>query len=311
MAAGMDYKGASMPERNERAALDRAARLPCWSGPVEPEPLAGGITNRNFTVRDRGARFVVRLGGDIPVHGVMRFNDLAASRAAYLAGLSPEVVHAEADVMVLRFIEGRTLVAEDLHREAMLARALDLVRRCHRELPKHLRGPVLAFSVFHVIRDYGATLAAAAGRRSAELPRLLALAERLEPALGPIDLVFGHNDLLAANFIDDGARLWLIDWDYAGFNSPLFDLAGLAANNQLPAAAEEWLLESYFARALDARLRRAYGAMKCAALLREGLWSLVAEIHSEIDHDYAGYSDAKLAAFADAWAAFERGRDTP
>ena len=44
-------------------------------------------------------------------------------------------------------------------------------------------------------------------------------------AVGPIDLVFGHNDLLPANLLDDGSRMWLVDWDYAGWNSPLFDLA--------------------------------------------------------------------------------------
>ena len=70
---------------------------------------------------------------------------------------------------------------------------------------------------------------------------------------GPIDLVFGHNDLLAANFIDDGKRLWLIDWDYAGFNSPLFDLGGLASNNELAPTDEEWLLEAYFERAARRR----------------------------------------------------------
>ena len=59
-------------------------------------------------------------------------------------------------------------------------------------------------------------------------------------------LVFGHNDLLPANLIDDGSRLWLIDWDYAGFNSPLFDLANLASNNQLAEEQEAWLLEAYY-----------------------------------------------------------------
>ena len=58
--------------------------------------------------------------------------------------------------------------------------------------------------------------------------------------------MFGHNDLLAANLIDDGERLWLVDWEYGGFNSPLFDLGGLASNNELPPELEEWLLEPYF-----------------------------------------------------------------
>ena len=106
-------------------------------------------------------------------------------------------------------------------------RCVDLIKRVHREVALHLRGPTLAFNVFHIIRDYAHTLVEDKSRMSAKLPRLLAASETLEKATGAIDLVFGHNDLLAANFIDDGRRLWLVDWDYAGWNTPLFDLGGL------------------------------------------------------------------------------------
>ena len=122
-----------------------------------------------------------------------------------------------------------------------------------------------------------------------------------------IQLVFGHNDLLAANFIDDGDRLWLIDWDYAGFNSPLFDLANLASNNSLSVEQEDWVLENYFDRRPDDELRRSYYAMKCASLLREGLWSLVSETHSDIDFDYASYTEENLKGFEEAWQQFRYG----
>ena len=85
---------------NAEAAAAKAAGLACWSGPVDPEPLTGGITNLNFVVRDRGMRFVVRVADDIPVHGIMRFNELAASRAAHAAGVSPEVVFAAPGALV-------------------------------------------------------------------------------------------------------------------------------------------------------------------------------------------------------------------
>ena len=204
----------------------KVAGLPCWSAPVEPEALAGGITNTNFLVRDRSRRYVVRIGENIPVHQIMRFNELAASRAAHAAGLSPEVVHAEPGALVLAFVEGRVLTPGDIAQRPMLRRVIDLVLRCHRDVPAHLRGPALAFWVFHVVRDYAATLRELASPHANTLPRLTKIAAHLERMIGPVDLVFGHNNLLAANFIDDGARLWLIDWDYAGFNSPLFDLGG-------------------------------------------------------------------------------------
>src|SRR5688572_10739784 len=117
-------------------ALARAARLPCWTGPVDPEVLKGGITNANFLVRDRGERYVVRIAGDVPTHGIMRFNELAASRAAHAAGLSPEVVYAETGAIVLRYIDGHTLTAEVVREPAMLDRIVTLVKRCHTEVPR-------------------------------------------------------------------------------------------------------------------------------------------------------------------------------
>jgi thiamine kinase-like enzyme len=84
--------------------------------------------------------------------------------------------------------------------------------------------------VFQVLRDYGHVLREGGSAHLPDLPRLAAAAERLEAAVGPVEIVFGHNDLLPANLIDDGDRLWLVDWEYAGFNSPLFDLGGLASN---------------------------------------------------------------------------------
>ena len=138
-----------------------------------------------------------------------------------------------------------------------------------------------------------------------ELPRLTALADRLESAVGPVDIVFGHNDLLAANFIDDGMRLWLVDWDYAGFNSPLFDLGGLASNNGFSAAEEETLLALYFERPVDDLLRRKAFAMTAASLLRESMWSMVSEIYSPLAFDYAAYTQENLHRFETALAAFD------
>ena len=116
--------------------------------------------------------------------------------------------------------------------------------------------------------------------------------------------MFGHNDLLAANLIDDGRRLWLVDWDYGGWNSPLFDLGGLASNSELGDEERDWLLEAYFARPLDDRLRRSAQAMLTASLLREAVWSMVSELHSTLDFDFAAYTAENLARFERAWASF-------
>jgi thiamine kinase-like enzyme len=272
---------------------------------VDPQPLTGGITNQNFTVEDRGCRYVVRVGSDILVHGVVRANELAASRAAHLAGLSPGVVHAEPGILVLDFVEGRTFTPEDVRNPANLERLVDMVRRCHHDIPQYLRGPGAMFWVFHVVRDYAHTLREANSRHAALLPNLLQRAARLETAVGPIEVVFGHNDLLAANFIDDGKRLWLVDWEYAGFNSPLFDLGGLASNSELSPEQSEQALSLYFGKPVDDELRRRAAAMTAGSLLRETMWSMVSEIHSTVDFDYTAYTAENLRRFEAAYAAFQ------
>ncbi|MDE2789734.1 MAG: phosphotransferase [Paracoccaceae bacterium] len=282
----------------------RVEALPIWSGPVSLTPLGGGITNVNVLADDGVHRYAVRLGDDIPIHHVMRFNELAASRAAHAAGISPAVIHHQPGILILDYVDGRTLEADDIADVAMLERILPLVVRCHRDIPGHLRGPALIFWVFHVVRDYAATLETGNSGYGPLLPDLLAAAEKLEATVSPVDLVFGHNDLLAANFLDDGDRLWLIDWDYAGFNSPLFDIGGLASNNGLDSAQEIWLLENYFERPVQDSLLRRYHAMKCASLLRESLWSMVSEIHSSIDFDYRTYTEDNLRGFRSAYDLF-------
>ncbi len=278
-------------------AKSRVAALSCWHGRVEPIALDGGITNVNFTVEDGVDKFVVRVGDDIPQHQVMRFNERAASLAAHKAGLSPEIVHTEPGILVMRFIEGRTLGAEDIAQPEMLKRIIPLLKTCHHTIPKFLTGPALIFWVFHVLRDYGHTLRAGNSAHGDKLERLADIASDLEARVGAIDMVYGHNDLLAANFIDDGTRLWLIDWDYAGFNSPLFDLANLASNNEFSRELESSMLGQYFDALPDADIWRRYGAMKCASLLRETMWSMVSEIHSDLDFDFATYTKENLERF--------------
>jgi thiamine kinase-like enzyme len=237
---------------------------------------------------------------------VLRFNELAAARAAHAAGLSPEVVHAGNGLLVSRFIDGSILSPPTVRQIANLQRIAAIVRRCHHELPRHLQGPALLFWVFQVNRGYLRLLQQRESNPYAvTLAELAARNERLERAVGPVTIVFGHNDLLAANLIDDGQRLWLIDWDYAGFNSPLFDLANLASNNELTPELETQLLEQYYGESPGRELRQRFLAMKCASLLRESLWGAVSRLTSTIDFDYGAYAADYLRRFAQVWQQFE------
>ena len=104
------------------AAEELVRRLKCWLEPVVPVRIKGGITNANFLVEHQGKKYFVRIGDDIPVHQVMRFNELAAGRAAAECGLSPQVVYFERGALVFDFIEAKTFAAADVRR---LSDALD------------------------------------------------------------------------------------------------------------------------------------------------------------------------------------------
>ncbi|MFH1930237.1 MAG: choline kinase family protein [Pseudomonadota bacterium] len=287
------------------SARDRVAQLDFWSSHVVPEPLGGGITNTNFIVDDQGERFVVRIGDDIPIHGVMRFNEIAAARAAHAAGISPEIVYSADGVIIMRFIEGQTFTEQEVHEQQNLERIMPLIQACHNEIPKHFQGPALVFWPFHVCRSYIHTAREGNSRMIDLLPRFLDINEKLEKTVGEIKLVFGHNDLLAANFIDDGKRLWLLDWDYAGYNAALFDLTNLSSNNELSPEQENWILETYYQQPVTDRLLLRFAAMKCASLLRETLWSIVSEIHSTLDFDYEKYTEKNLSRFEKAYKTFQ------
>jgi thiamine kinase-like enzyme len=282
-------------------ALNKAASLPIWKGRVEPVALSGGITNVNFKVVDGGEAFVVRIGGNIPEHGIRRTAEIACARAAHLAGVAPELVHAEKGVIVTRFIDGRTYGEADVREQKNLERLLPVIKRLHFETPKHLRGRAPMFWVFHSLRDYFWRMEDEKHRLAGKIPRYRQIIDELETEVDRVRIIFGHNDLLPTNFIDDGERIWLIDWEFAGFNSALFDLGGLASNNQLSLGQERWMLEAYYETPLGDRQWRRYGAMKCASLLREAVWSMTQEHHSTLDIDYVAYTGENLARFERAY----------
>ncbi len=271
----------------------RIAAIPVWSGSVTWKPLPGGLSNESFTVSDGGRKYVVRFGRDLPFHHVFREREIMATRAAVAAGFAPELVHAEPGLMVSAFVEGRTYDAADV--AANFARIADILRRFHREMPRHVTGPGFAFWVFHVIRDYARALGEGGSRMTGRLPDYLSLAEELERAQVPLPIVFGHHDCLPANFIDDGERLWLIDFEYAGFSTPMFDLAGMSSNAVFAPEQSEELLARYFGAPPDRDLKRSHAAMECASLLREAMWSMVSELHLEAPGvDYVAYAEENL-----------------
>ena len=276
-----------------RGVEDRIRAMPCWSGRIEIAPLKGGISNESYLVHDGAGRHVVRFGKDYPFHHVFRDRELMTARAAHAAGFGPAVHFAEPGVMVSAYLGAKTFGAADVVAERR--RVARVLRRFHTEMPAEISGAAFLFWPFHVVRDYARTLKAGNSRMTRHLPGYLVLADELEAAQAPLPIVFGHNDLLPANILDDGERLWLIDFEYAGFSTAMFDLAGATSNAGLSPEQADDFLAAYFGGVPDAALRRSHVAMQCASLLREAMWSMVSELHlTAPGADYVGYTTENL-----------------
>ncbi len=277
--------------------------LPFWTGTLRLEPLLGGLSNLNFLATDATGAYVVRSGQDFAFHQVSRTREVMSARAAHAGGFSPEIVYAEPGLMVSRFIEGKVFTAADMR--VNIERVARFMRHFHDEMPRLITGPAYLFWVFHVVRDYANALKGSSNPLTRRLPQLLAINEELEAAQIPLPIKFGHHDLLPANLIDDGARLWLIDFEYAGFGTAMFDLAGLSSNAGFDAAQSGALLAAYFDSPVSSLLLRSHAAMQCASLLREGLWALVSELHlSAPGADYNTYALDNFSRFDAALASY-------
>jgi thiamine kinase-like enzyme len=248
-----------------------------WPAGIESvEPLGGGITNRNFKVRAGGEDFVLRVGGkDTRLLGIDRNVEHEASLAAARLGIGPEVLAfiEPEGYLVTRFVEGET-------GKVTVPAAATLLHHLHSAPPIPGR-----FDSFRVVHTYAETAVAHGVRFPPSFATASATADRIERRRGSFTLCPCHNDLLAANFIDGGERLWIVDWEYAGMGDGAFDLANFAVNNGLDEDGDRELLEAYGGEDLTAHV-----LMRFMSDFREAMWGLVQQAIAELDFDYAGYA---------------------
>lgn len=283
------------------ADADKIRALPCWNGTIDIVPLTGGLSNANYCVTDSNGRHVVRFGTDYPFHHVYRDREIMVARAAAEAGFAPALEYAEAGAMVTAFLVAKTYDAADVRANA--ARIGRLLKAFHSRMPHRVSGPGFMFWVFHVIRDYAQTPSAT---NKLLIQRFLEEAEALEVVQVPLPIIFGHNDLLPGNFLDDGDKIWLIDFEYAGFNTAMFDLAGAASNAAMSEAEAAKLMHAYFAGRSSADLVRSFDAMQCASLIRETMWAMVSNLHLNTPGvDYIAYTADNLARYENALDSYQ------
>jgi thiamine kinase-like enzyme len=264
---------------------------------IQVNTISGGITNQNYIISDdTNEKYFVRLADDIPEHLVYRSNEIMVCKAASKCNITPYMVYNTQTVQVSKFIEGKTYTVEDV--KANIDKIIKIVKKAHNEIPKVVEGNPIVFDVFDVIRHYKEYLEKNNSSWKNILDDLLKKSDIIEQKSKPYDeIVLSHNDLLSANFMECREQLWLIDWEYSGFNTPLFDLGGLSSNNDFNEEEEKYLLENYFEDKISDDRMSKYKAIKCASLLREAMWSMVAEIISKIDFDYNSYTKENLTKF--------------
>jgi len=263
-----------------------------------PEPLEGGITNRNYRVRWADRECVLRCPGkDTALLGIDRAAEWAATQAAAAAGIGPPVVAFDpgAGCLVTEWVEARPIEPAGLRRRIPeLAAALRTIHS----------GPGLpaTFDAFAVVDAYLEIALARGAAPPRGIAGLVTGADRIRAALtGPEHApVPCHNDLLAANVLDDGERLWIVDWEYAGMGDRFFDLGNLAVNNGFDEDDEVALLRAYWPDGSTERRFAALRLMRVMSDFREGMWGVVQATVSELEFDFEGYAREHLDRVAAA-----------
>jgi thiamine kinase-like enzyme len=274
--------------------------------------LSGGITNRNFLVTPAGTGtdcYVIRLAGnDTHLLGISREVEHAATVAAAGVGVGPEVtafIRPEG-YLVTKFIEGGPVTDEAVRRPDTLERVAQSIRRVH-------DGPPIPglFVPLRIVEAYRALAMARGVRIPVEYELAASIARRIEFACiaAPLEPRPCHNDLLNANFIDDGTRIRIVDWEYAGMGDPFFDLGNFSINHELTPEQDALLLAAYdgVATAAPARLAR-LTLMRVVSDFREAMWGVLQQGISTLDVDFVAYAAEhfdRLQANA-ATPAFER-----
>ncbi|MFI9551781.1 phosphotransferase [Nonomuraea endophytica] len=262
-------------------------RIPLLAGlPRTVEELPGGLTNRNYKVSVPGAAYVVRVpASEGGLLGIDRDAEHANSIAAERAGVGAPV-HAylrELGVLVVGYLPGRTFTEADLRDSANLPRVAEACQRLHTG-PRFSRD----FDMFEIQKGYLKIVQS----RNFRLP---AKYRDFEPQVGQIrealkvrdeGTVPCNNDLLPGNFIDDGERLWLIDYEYSGNNDACFELGNIWSESDLSLEQLEELVTAYYGRRLRNRIARA----RLLGLMSKYGWTLWAAIqdgaNESIDFDF-------------------------
>ena len=249
-------------------------------------PLSGGLTNHNFKVDSAAGSFVVRISDpDTGLLAIDRDNEHVNSVAAAASGVGPEVItyQPENAMLVIAFIpDTETMSRETMQRGDRLAAAAAAIRQLH-------AGPVFRdpFDMFRIQAGYREVCRERGFALPDRYDEFEPKVRRLEQAMraNPEALVPCNNDLLAENFLWDGSRFRLIDWEYSGMNEASFELGNVWSESDLSLVQLEELVAAYWGEATPAKVARArmWGLMSKYGWT---LWGVIQHNLSDIDFDF-------------------------
>jgi len=303
---------ATVPAADPSAVAGVLSQLPEFAGrSLSLEPLAGGLTNRNYVVSLPEKRYVARCAGakTSPL-AIDRDAEYRNSQAAAALGIGPKVIayFPDEQILLVEWIDGRTFDDSDMDEPETLARVAMACRRLH-------AGPAFVndFDMFEIQRRYLRIVESHGFRLPADYAEFEPQTQRIEAVLRTTapTTVPCHNDLLAANIMDDGQQIWLIDYEYSGNNDPCFELGNIWSEAVLEPDRLEHLVTSYYGRPAPAQTARA----RLFALMSKYGWTLWASIQdavSSVDFDFWQWGmekyDRAVAEFRGA--EFDRWIDT-
>ena len=269
------------------------AAIPLLEDHVGPITRLGGLTNLVFHVSD----YCLRIPGKGTEEYINRAHEAVAAREAAKAGVSPEVLYFDArdGVMVTRFIAGaQTMSPATFKLNAGAAgRAGEAFRRLHTS------GAVFPFrfELFSMIDDYLKVLSTKDVALPSGYHDVVREAEDIRSALAahPLPNVACHCDPLCENFLDTGERMWIVDWEYAGMNDPMWDLGDLSVEGRFAEAQEEEMIRAYFGGEAQPAERGRIVIYKAMCDLLWTLWGLIQLAGGNPADDFRAYADGRFA----------------
>jgi thiamine kinase-like enzyme len=265
--------------------------------------LPGGLTNRNYKVTTPDGSFVARISGaGSELLAIDRDCEYRNSVAAAAAGAGPPVVEyrPQDSMLIIGYIEGRTLGSADVAEPRTITRIARACRRLH-------QGERFGndFDMFAIQRRYLAVARSRGFRIPAGYEDLLPHFDAIAAALtasGGDGTVPCNNDLLPANLIDDGDRIWLIDYEYSGNNDACFELGNIAAEAHLGENGLAALVTAYYGRPRPSKVARAR-LLGLAGMYGWTLWGAIQHAASLIEFDFWSWAMERFEGAAAGFTA--------